>query len=506
MNNYIINRPRCIKGFVFVLGLILLFLTGCTAEESEADSLGEKLEAKVETVDSEEAERVETTAIDDFYGYWTNEDYSYYLDAERLFVFNQTTEDFYRYVIQGQEVEENHLDLELEGQVTLQLTLEADEIEISGNDQLLYTESKFARTTIEQLNMSFLVYMAKDGESANDQRDLTIEDFKGYWAPFNSSHSPIALPFGDFAYYIGNNSHLIGYFGGEGHDWYIQDYEINGNTMTVWKESVDYYAVDAFNRGELDHIEMELTETKMTLFEEEGRDRLVFHENGNVLLRLPEEELATTSILNQPTENNLFYTDFDIHATSFIETLAGMPEEDYTIHRKVDIDSSIQIENYPYSLGDLSEEDLYKEHLILNEFIPHPEGALAEDIGINQLISKNYEATSSFASFKDIDTGYYFSPQLLMSQGAVGSFEHKSGVRKDAESLLKTYEVSSATFENHIYTLLIKEAGTADLSEKYFYRINEDVIYEMDENGEFLRRYENGADWKNFEGLPERGL
>ena len=71
---------------------------------------------------------------------------------------------------------------------------------------------------------------------------------------------------------------------------------------------------------------------------------------------------------------NVFH--FIENATSVMEQVA---ESDLTVTRKTEIASDLQIENYPYSLGDLTEVQLFREHMIIKELLKPLEDEVSEE-------------------------------------------------------------------------------------------------------------------------------
>lgn len=482
------------------MGIVILLLAACGGKVDKATS---KLESKVGSVSSSETDGKDTKVlVEEFHGYWMNDDYSYYLTDERLFVYNLKTEDSHRYTVEKQEFEEGTLEVTFDNETSIQMTFNGSDLEISGNNSMLYTDDSFKQASIEDLDILFLVFIENEGKTLSNQADLDVKDFEGYWAPFNATEAQKELiPIGHYIYYISENLHTVGYFGSEGYGWYIQDFEINGNTMTIWMENADDFDVWGYSMGEVNHIDMELIETKVTLFQEEDRDRLVFHESGRVLQRITKDELKKTTIMGQTGDNYFMHPQAIENATSVMEQVA---ESDLTVTRKTEIASDLQIENYPYSLGDLTEVQLFREHMIIKELLKPLEDEVSEEEALEDILARSYESTPSFTTFSGTDTGYYFSEKLLLSKGALGSYEHKTNSRKDADELLGKYEVFEATFEEQLYTMEIKNIATAEMDKKYFYRIDAETLYELDEDGNILGRYATNTDWEDYEGMPKR--
>ena len=101
------------------MGIVILLLAACGGKVDKATS---KLESKVGSVSSSETDGKDTKVlVEEFHGYWMNDDYSYYLTDERLFVYNLKTEDSHRYTVEKQEVNEDSLELTFDNETSIQI-------------------------------------------------------------------------------------------------------------------------------------------------------------------------------------------------------------------------------------------------------------------------------------------------------------------------------------------------------------------------------------------------
>ncbi|WP_028273434.1 hypothetical protein [Atopococcus tabaci] len=238
------------------------------------------------------------------------------------------------------------------------------------------------------------------------------------------------------------------------------------------------------------------------MFQEDDRDRLAIHASGVVLQRVSEDELASTSIDGSDT---YLYPAFAEHAadqTDYLRQMYKDLNEDavrYTTYPIEEDSITIHLENYPYSLGELSEEQLLEEKQVIQGERSHPETDVSEEEAVEQLLTGSFESTPSYDYVKHWDLGYHFHNDEITTGVTVGH-----GARTNWSSGPAYSDIADVAFSDHVYTVHYTESTVSPDKVDRFYRISEDILYAEDENGEFTVRYEQGTDWKDFQGLPDR--
>lgn len=359
--------------------------------------------------------------------------------------------------------------------------------------------------------------MVDDVESMEEVvEDLELEDFMGYWASFDASDVDEDLPFGNPLHYFGEEFYAEGYvknyIGRYKILAQVLDYEIEGNTITLTWEELDPYALGYVDGDDSYVIDRVVTTTKMTLVEAEGgRDQLIHHGNGQVVLRVSEEELEETPI-NGSTEYNLIGGSVVENGQRIAEAYDDLPEDNYIFKEEEFIDSEVEAlleadaEAYVYNLYDLSVDDLHKEYRMIQGEVDHPEDEVDRDELARDLIRRDYIATPSYKMPVHIDAGLGFSDDRYATGTAPGSVEiYTASVEEDIVDSM-VYEIDVVDFVDHVLDINRINADGYENSEMEIYRISADVIYLKDHLSEFTKRYEaktvRGADEVRLPGDP----
>lgn len=449
-------------------------------------------------------------------GYWDNTDFLFYIDQDNLLLMNKDTYETSYYEINESHIKNNEFIVllmlldeksnseDILGQkCELDFTFEDDEtIFVKNLSSDSFSELKMTSIDKDEVDTKFVDYVDTAGELIPIiQKRLSMDDFVGYWFPFDGNGNEM-YPLGEYGFYIGKEFTTIGFVAGPYYNNYIKEFDIEGNTLTLKEESLDTQELYALQEGAIDILEREIKETKISLFKEkEDRDRLVFHSTGIILQRVSEDEIIDSSAMYAEGRANLFADPAYKQAVLDLEAYNNLPSDQYTISEAIDSNPNVKVENYPYSVGHLSERELYEEYLIIQGEKEHPESDIEEDEAIDELIneSSSYNSTTSFERTAIADIGYEFSGSDNSSEelGMLTTFE---GLRNGRASRPIHEYIMDVTFENHIYTLHLKQGDKVI----EFYRINDQVFYAKDSHNRFTLRYEQGAEWEDFEGLPQK--
>ena len=470
--------------------------------------------------ESSEKPKVDTLA-DEFNrenlnGYWDNPDFLFYIDQDSLSLMNKDTYEISYYEINESHIKNNEFIVllmlldeksnseDILGQkCELDFTFEDDEtifVKNLSNDS--FSELEMTSIDKDEVDIKFVDYVDTEGELIPIiQEKLSMDDFVGYWFPFDGNGNEM-YPLGEYGFYIGKEFTTIGFVAGSYYNNYIKEYAIEGNTLTLKEESLDTQELYALQEGAMDVLEREINETKISLFKEkEDRNRLVFHSTGIILQRVSEDEIIDSSAMYAEGRANLFAESAYHQAVLDLEAYNNLPSDQYTISEAIDSNPNVKVENYPYSVGHLSERQLYEEYLIIQGKKEHPESDIEEDEAIDELINESfsYGSTTSFERTAIADIVYEFGGSDS-SSGDLGILTTHEGLR-NGQTLRPIHEyILDVTFENPIYTLHLKQGDKV----VEFYRINDQVFYAKDSHNRFTLRYEQGAEWEDFEGLPQK--
>lgn len=491
------------KKKVLLMALGLMFLSGCQLIEKNEKVEGEKGETKQSEQVTEVAQEelaVQSIERSVFDGYWGNDHYTLYIGDAALYIQNHQNNYVHSYDFTDDAVEENVLSLslkELREENSISLLEENSQLTLTFEDEMVYLSDVnlednaftiIAETDVHERFAGFVETDGAVGQLAYQGPDLSLEDFKGHWVPMDKYHlsDDKLTPLGNYDFWIGDKFMAIGYYASFFDTFYIHDYEIIGNTLTVVEELLDSDEVRSVEGGYIDSIQREKIKTQYVLYQEEDRDRLIPLSGGPVLQRATDQEII----------DNFGYTNEDKYTEvggSLIYSLNSLNENQYEFTESTDVDESIRPENYPYSIGELSEATLYKEKQIIEGQIDHPEQGINEVEAIAILFSGSYESTPSYQNLDYLDEGYYFKP---FREGTIMTFGY--GGRTHWSSGPLTLDVENAVLEDNIFKLSYTNGETQE-----FYRISDDVIYARDNDGNFTRRYAQGTNWNDFHNLSK---
>lgn len=178
--------------------------------------------------------------------------------------------------------------------------------------------------------------------------------------------------------------------------------------------------------------------------------------------------------------------------------MKGLTEDKYTTTATGNINENLNVHHYPYSIGDLSEMNLYREQQIIKGYIDHPEAGLDKDKAISQLLNGRYENTPSYSIVSFNDEGYFFETDGRNSNLMIGW-----GGRTHWSSNPFYADISMVEYKDNVYTVYFVDPHSLVEESEQFYRINESVIYRKSSNGEFVERFEQDTEWNDFHGMPE---
>lgn len=490
------------KKMIAALTLVSLFLLGCqsTMGNKTIDKEGEDTEASV----LNKQQDVERTEFD---GYWTNGNYTFYIGETAFYIHNLQNNFVHSYNFTEEKIEDNVLTL------SIKESREPDSISLLEENQQLFIDIKNEVLHVSDLNLKnenfsslpeaevderFVAFVETDGEVgqlAYQGPDLKMEDFNGYWVPMDKFHhnDEVLTPLGNYTLWIQDEFTALGYYGSFFEMTHIQDFEITGNSLATSEESLNGDEVTALEEGYIDQVERNLNHLKYTLFQEDDRDRLVLHGTGFILQRATTEEI----IEHFGYDNTDKFISF---GRSDIEAYNGLTEDQYYWTEATRIDDAVKAENYPYSVGELSELTLFREKQIIDGVIPHPREDIDEEAVISKFFSGGYENTPSYLNLDYYDTGYYFSTDTDTGETTVTI---GVGGRTHWGSTPMFLSVESASFEENIITVTYWDGmANSHRTDKYF-RISDDVMYTEDSSGNFTNRYATDTDWNNFHNLPK---
>lgn len=492
------------------------FLAGNLGDTENGNEAPDSETAEVRADDEENNQKPDSDFRKNIYGYWQSEAYDLFLTETRFYIQHRETKEADVYDLYSEQDEPKTGITSLGDTVEFSLgESKEDEVEEASKMTLTYKENEdwlIVETVLVEnggqvrvstsdesaMDPDFLEFVASDGKKTAAQREnLTIEDFSGYWAPFDrtpDSHE-LVPEFGTYMVYIDECYEMTGFVQSSLLMSYIYDYTIEGNSMT-YEAEVLHHELSFLKEGLVDFVERDIFTTTIYLFEEEEeRDRLVFS-NGLVLQRVSKDELIASN-------ENLLEDKLTEGPNPPEAVLENLSEEQYTINRHLNMDESVKIENYPYSIGELSEAQLLEEKKIIQGQLPHPEESVDEGSAIKQLLARAFESTPSIDYLNHSDRGYYFTPEYDETD-RMGSVTFGSGGRTFWQSTPQYLHVLAVDLEDHIYTLRVFDTqANQEIEPLRFYRISDEIIY-AEHEGEFTRRFEQGTDWEDFKNLPSR--
>lgn len=484
------------KFSVFLLGAVLL-LSGCQTEIASINK---------ETNQIEMEDVRDTIDRDEFSGYWQDEDYIFYLSDKVFYIQNKNNLYVNSFPYSNENLENAKLELSL-GQLrekdsisliepNSKLILAMDDKHLSISDEALASR-KFVQIEESNINENFHSFVKTDGKIgklAYQGKDLTLEDFKGYYAPFDKYgiNDGVQSELGTYTIHLGNEFLIFAIPQSEAFIDYFSDYEIEGNTLTIHSESVDTESLRMFEDGFSDSVVRKKASLSFTLFEEEDRNRLIDHSSGIVLQSVTEDEIETDNYGESYKEN------LEEHGRIQVDILDSLSEEEYFIDTIDSTNDSLNTHHYPYSIGELSEITLYEEQQIINGLKEHTESELNENQAVEELLKGSFENTPSYGTESYSDLGYIFNKN---EDGA--SFTYGYGGRTYWSSTPFYGEITDITFEDHVYTIRYEDSSSLNAGTERFYRISETVIYREDSNGDFNERFAQNTRWEDFHGMPD---
>lgn len=507
-----------------VLGIAAIAVVFFLFKPIKGNDYSVESEVKTEETITDNADKSSKNGIERVLGYWTSKDYTVNLTKNRLYIQELETSDFEEYAYTyGREDD-----------VSLSLTLDLikdnnDDSQIFSMDEVLYVvtldeelklsqmsdhsnEIQLMPTNEENMDEAFLGLVRGEPEEIvstgiEEEEDYTFADFVGYWFPFDT-YDMDEYSMGNYGFYIGESHTIFAYMESEGISSEVRDHSIEGNTLSFWEYDLDGFALMDLEYDPTAVIEREVRESRVTLFKEENdRDRLVFHKSGLVLQKVTEEEIITTPLRADYDESYPLFAENHIERLNELSLQYNQLSPDQLIENKHSLEEdqvTVNLENYPYSLGNLSEEQLKKEYEIINGVVPNPE-TIDEDAAISQLLNGAFETTPSYEWITHVDRGYYFNINEFGSD-FIGFVTLGGGGRTKWSSMPANGDISRIEFVDHIYTVFYSEDSMMPTPSERFYRIDENIIYAEDSEGEFTMRLEKDTNWDDFQGLPERPM
>ena len=489
-----------LKRFSLLLAASLL-LTGCQflpgAAETDATNTSENA-----------VDETNEMTREDFSGYWGNDEYQFTIIDSVFYIQDLESEYVNSFDISSEEINENSLTVHLGGlhqddTISLlnsennALTIERIDDSVILSDPELET-TKFNTFSDEEINERFELFIDSKGEygvKPYQGVDLRFEDFTGYFANYDKFHASdgVYSELGTYYFSIQDGFFESGWIGSSYMMSHILDYEINGNTMTYRTRRFLYEDNGYYSEEETDPKQNTIEVFKITLYEEEDQDRAILHSSGTIFKRVTDQELSLHGLDTKYEENVASTLSNLAYMNRFKDQLSTEVREVF------DLETDAEIKNYPYSIGDLSEVQLYKEHQIIKGEASHPE----QDIDINDAIStfssNNYDKTSSLFETGVSDLNYVFSPTFETPMLTIGH-----GRRTYWSSTPLAFDIENITLEDNIFTVTGRQGEFGSKETLRFYRISDDIIYNENSDGEFIHRFETNTEWNDFHNLPPR--
>ena len=469
-----------------------LFLGGChqnVASEEKVDDIH---------IDDYLFEEVLSASREDFSGYWANQDYLLTMQESMLFIQDRVSGYVNSFDILSEEIIDNILsiqvgDLNQDNSISLISTQDIPLLFEFKEDQLFVSDTKlrsakFRPLSGEVINERLKLFVHTKGESgvlAYQGPDLSIDDFKGYWIlhtnePLNNDRTE---EIEDHFIWLTDDYYRVAPSETRPEITFLKNYDIDSNTLTFTREFVLPENKEAYEVGHLNTIVTHMVTEQMTVFPDD--DRAVFHRTGDIYQRTNSMEIAKN-----------FGTTGEVKAVQYANEIESILEQlpiDYFDFEIVEPDIlRPNVEHYPYSIGELSEVQLYREQQIIKGDIPHPETTIAVDEAIATLFNKHYVSTSSF-----YETGVPFKSYQLSNSDPNPILTIQEANQAKLSDEPNPLEIKQVTLEDHIFTVTGQDEETLR-----FYRLSDDVIYTEDENGQFTKRFEADTDWSDFQNLP----
>lgn len=478
-----------------------LFLGGChqNIASEEVDDIH---------IDDYLFEEVLSASREDFSGYWANQDYLLTMQESMLFIQDRVSGYVNSFDILSEEIIDNILsiqvgDLNQDNSISLISTQDIPLLFEFKEDQLFVSDTKlrsakFRPLSGEVINERLKLFVHTKGEygmKPYQGPDLTFEDFTGYFANYDKFHASdgVYSELGTYYFSIQDGFFESGWIGSSYMMSHILDYEINGNTMTYRTRRFLYEDNGYYSEEETDPKQNTIEVFKITLYEEEDQDRAILHSSGTIFKRVTDQELSLHGLDTKYEENVASTLSNLAYMNRFKDQLSTEVREVF------DLETDAEIKNYPYSIGDLSEVQLYKEHQIIKGKTPHPEQDVDIDDAISTFSSNNYDKTSSLFETGVSDLNYVFSPTFETPMLTIGH-----GRRTYWSSTPLAFDIENITLEDNIFTVTGRQGEFGSKETLRFYRISDDIIYNENSDGEFIHRFETNTEWNDFHNLPPR--
>lgn len=487
--------------------LIGVFLAGCTPGEKEVT----ENEIDVEEVEAIAEEKPEVATINPevFNGFWSNENYIYTIENEALYIMNLATKFVNSYNIAIEELTENSMVLNLsdvrEDHTTPFITTADTVMQYDQNESVIFMDQTFTPAADDSIPDAVNMFVTSEGLAryhTYQAGDLVIEDFTGYWSPRNKDYAHYLNPQNDYTdthkLFIDPQFMMAITPGSVGAVSHIFDYTIEGNELYLYQETFDDYAI--WDQASPEHLPRFIRSRGFTLYQEEDGDRLVDNESGVVMTRISEEEM--TAIF----DSNIGELTLELgnEYLAYYEN-NGFPPATRADAKPLASHVSRSPTHYPYSTtAALSVTQLFEEAQIIAGNIPHPAGDINTDVVLNEfIVNGEFSQTATLNRRPYDDVGYMFKEDFIFyGAGSV------TGWRDD----MKGFDIHDYSMDGYEIEVVMSDQDNSEgeFSEKYFW-IDENIMYKMDEAGNYTDRYENigyGYEdvWQFYHNLPDHQL
>ena len=493
-----------LKRFSLLLAASLL-LTGCQflpgAAETDATNTSENA-----------VDETNEMTREDFSGYWGNDEYQFTIIDSVFYIQDLESEYVNSFDISSEEINENSLTVHLGGlhqddTISLlnsennALTIERIDDSVILSDPELET-TEFNTFSDEEINERFELFIDSKGEygvKPYQGVDLRFEDFTGYFANYDKFHASdgVYSELGTYYFSIQDGFFESGWIGSSYMMSHILDYEINGNTMTYRTRRFLYEDNGYYSEEETDPKQNTIEVFKITLHKEKDQDRAILHSSGTIFKRVTDQELSLHGLDTKYEENVASTLSNLAYMNRFKDQLSTEVREVF------DLETDAEIKNYPYSVGDLSEVQLYNEQQIIKGKTAHPEPDVDADTALAILFEgTNYETTPSLYETGIYDSSLSFT-SLLSGEPEIFM---PNGTRTYWRSAPPTFYIEDMAFQDNIFTFKGQYSFSDEKTTLRYYRISDDILYGENSDGEFTERYERGTEWLPFHNLPQRNI
>lgn len=278
-----------------------LVLAGCQTDVDNDANAEEKKAAQIE----EKEDTITTIAREEYNGYWSDEDYIFFVSDSTFYMQDKNTLYVNSFSIENALNDENILNFtlgDLHEQESIALIEPNSDFMLTHQDEYLsfseqgFENKQFLVTGVEEVSEQFQAFVKSDGligQLAYQGEDLTLDDFIGYYAPFDkyAINDGVRSDLGTYTVHLGEEFFIFAIPNSEASIFYYLDYDIQGNALTIHTEVIGTESLRMFRDRFTDFVERETTILTFSLFKEEDRNRLVNHRAGTVFQSVTEEEI-----------------------------------------------------------------------------------------------------------------------------------------------------------------------------------------------------------------------